>query len=387
MNADRPADNPLPASASLPAPDAAEVLAGQDPVAVAAAHWLVRRQDGLGPDEQAELDAWLSADAAHCEALDALELVWGRMEQIPAHKVARLKAALEQPSVASRGPAPGLARQDQGPVDSDTARIRHRWLPSCGRLVTQLAQVVLVFAILGGGWMGWDAWQGQPVFQQRLATARGVQQQFALPDGSTVLLDTSTQADVLLYRNRREVRLDQGQAYFNVRPDGVRPFRVHAGEAEVTVVGTRFTVRRTPSGLLDDGVGIAVDEGRVRVAHRPVSAGGSRGKAADVLLSAGESATVDTSGRVFVADRSFGMDGAWRKGRVSFSGVPLSHALAEFERYGDTRVRIGDPEVAGMRVHGSFELRRLDAFLKALPQVLPVRLRRDGTTVEILRAG
>lgn len=65
---------------------------------------------------------------------------------------------------------------------------------------------------------------------------------------------------------------------------------------------------------------------------------------------------------------------AWREGRVNFDGVSLSQALAEFERYGPTRIVLSDPAVAGLRVHGSFDLRRLDAFTRALPRVLPVRV-------------
>ena len=71
----------------------------------------------------------------------------------------------------------------------------------------------------------------------------------------------------------------------------------------------------------------------------------------------------------------------WREGRVNFDRTPLSLALAEFERYGATRLVITDPAVAAMRINGSFDPRRVDAFTKALPQVLPVRLlARDGVT-------
>lgn len=46
-----------------------------------------------------------------------------------------------------------------------------------------------------------------------------------------------------------------------------------------------------------------------------------------------------------------------------------------------------DREVAEMRIHGSFDLHRIDAFARALPEVLPVRLvpAGDGRT-EIVRA-
>ncbi|MBT0960459.1 FecR family protein [Denitromonas iodatirespirans] len=376
MNAHRPTDNPLSVAASSQAldegRDLAAFLAAQDAATVVAARWLVRRQDGLGPEEQAELDAWLAADPVHGEALQDLEGTWGRMDEIPPDRVDSLKAALARPSVSPRTSAVCHANKPTGFL-------------GIGRFVPQLATAALVLAVLGGGWMGWQEWQAQPVYQQHLATNRGMQQQFTLPDGSTILLDTATRADVVLYRNRRTVRLDEGQAHFSVSPDSRRPFHVHAGTTEVTVVGTRFTVRRTPSGVLDHGVGVAVEEGRVRVAQAHAAV---RGEEGDVLvLGAGESATVDAAGRVALADRSVDMTEAWRLGRVSFAGATLAQAVAEFERYGDTRVVIDDPVVARLRVHGSFELRRLDAFLKALPEVLPVRLRRSGGKVEIIRAG
>jgi len=76
----------------------------------------------------------------------------------------------------------------------------------------------------------------------------------------------------------------------------------------------------------------------------------------------------------------------WREGRVSFSGTPLMQALAEFERYGDTGLVIRDPAVAALKVNGSFDLRQIGAFARALPRVLPVQLStRDGQT-EIIAA-
>lgn len=387
MNAYSSANKPLPAP---PSPhtlaeegqDLAELAADHGPTTVAAAHWLVRQQNGLSPEEVSQFDAWLAADPVHSDALRGLECTWRRMDEIPSDKVHGLKAELAGSSVSWRA----LAVRKPG---TEPHRLigRLRRFIDVARFVPQLAAAALAFAVLGGGWMGWEFWQTQPVYQQRLMTVRGVQQPFTLPDGSTVWLDTATQADVALYRDRREVRLKEGQVHISVSPDGRRPFRVQAGTTEVTVVGTRFTVRRTASGVLDSGVAVAVEEGRVRVAQRQAAGQAELGDVREALvLTAGQSATVDASGQAALSDRSSDGDGAWRSGRISLSGTTLAEAVAEFERYGDTRVRIDDPKVAGMRVHGSFDLRRFDAFLKALPQVLPVRLRRHGDQVEVVLA-
>ena len=368
----RPFDSPHPTTPSA-AQDAAhardcaefaEFIAGQDPLDAAAAGWMVRRQDGLTPEEQAELEQWLAADPAHAEALEQVEGVWGRMDELPEESLEALKTGL----------APARAARCM-PASPD----RRSWLRDLvGRLMPQAAAAALAFGVVGGGWYGWSAWQGQPTYTQTLATARGQQKQVQLPDGSMLWLDTATQIEVRLYRQRREVRLSEGQVLFAVQPNAEQPFDVLAGATRVTVVGTRFAVRRTHSGLGGDGaISVVVEQGRVRVAAESNAA-------APMELGAGQSVSADAAGALGLVSTGAAAPAAWREGRISFDGVPLAQALAEFERYGDTGLVVRDPEVAALKVHGSFELQQVGAFARALPQVLPVRLRRIEGRSEII---
>jgi ferric-dicitrate binding protein FerR (iron transport regulator) len=102
-----------------------------------------------------------------------------------------------------------------------------------------------VLALVGGGWLGWSHWRSQPLFSEHYATVRGQALQVRLPDGSQMLLDAASQAQVQLFRGRREVRLLEGQALFHASADAQRPFEVRAGHTLVTVLGTRFSVRHT----------------------------------------------------------------------------------------------------------------------------------------------
>ena len=190
------------------------------------------------------------------------------------------------------------------------------------------------------------------------------------------------------------MRLPEGQAQFAVQSDPQKPFHVLAGTVRVTVVGTRFSVRHTSTGLDQGGVSVNVTEGRVRVAQTD---GGTDDKeiqatpkddASAVLLTAGQAIAADSEGHLGAITPSPGAEASWREGRVSFNDVPLAQVLAEFERYGPTRMVVRDPQVARLRVHGSFDLRRLDAFALALPQVLAVRLKPTDTgQMEIVRVG
>ena len=243
-----------------------------------------------------------------------------------------------------------------------------QWL---GAASTRWAQGAVAAALVLGtvfGVMevvGWSPWQSPPQFAQAFAAPQGQQTQVQLPDGSLLRLDTDTQLDVALYAQRREVRLAQGQAMFQVQGDAARPFDVLAGPVRITVVGTRFAVRYTPGMAGYDGVRVAVEEGRVRVAAPG---------AAPVLLKAGQQVVTDAAGTLgpVAAVPPSGV-APWRAHRVSFDDTPLAQALAELGRYGPTGITLQDPQLGALRLTGTFDPRHLDNFVRALPRVLPVR--------------
>lgn len=218
--------------------------------------------------------------------------------------------------------------------------------------------------------------QPSPLYSQSFATARGQQLALTLPDGSQVRLDTASRGEVVLYRERREVRLTEGQAMFQVARDEARPFDVWAGPLRITVLGTRFAVRYTTG-----------DEGRVRVAveegHVGVAAAQPTGAAA-IELNAGQQVDGDAVGRLgsVTAVAADGVAG-WREGRLSFENATLAQVLREFERYGATGLVLKDSRTAALRLTGTFNPHQLDNFRRVLPQVLPVRLQSRGELIEI----
>ena len=328
-----------------------------------AARWQVRRHDGLTADEEAQFQAWLALGAGRQAAYARFDSVWNGLGDMPTQAVTRLTASLPPASMA---PAP--------PARQPTPR---GWRAGWAGLARPMATAALAVIVAGAGWLGWNHWQAQPMYTETFATARGQQLNVELPDGSMLGLDTATRAEVTLYRDRREVRLPEGQALFTVKPDATRPFHVSTERLRVTVVGTRFSVRNTRSGLAQN-VGVQVEEGRVRVSML------DQGKPAGVpvLLTAGQYVQSDGAGGLAVPAPAGAMP--WREGRVNFDGTPLGQAVAEFERYGATRLVIRDPAVAALRVNGSFDLRQADAFSQTLPLVLPVQLRQRGGETEII---
>lgn len=361
----------LPSRACAPSVDeAAEQRAlqaffgEQDAVDVQAAQWHTRQEQGLSAGEQAALAQWLQASAAHAQAWARIDAGVASLRALPTAAVAQWRAsqAASPPAAAAAVPRSAAAA---APAAAKRAPVRPlTWLQALLPGPRGLALCAVLLVALGLGWQQWM----QPVYSAHYVVQRGQHQSLQLPDGSTLELDAETEAQVRLYRDRREVQLAHGQAMFIVAPDASKPFEVQAGPARVSVVGTRFAVRYRQDGIDAGQVRVEVQEGRVRVAavHSPATA---------LLLGAGQTTQVAGDGLLApvgsVAPDSVGL---WRKGLLRFDNTPLAQALQEMERYGPTGLMVRDPAVAALPLGGSYATARPAELAHMLTQVLPVRL-------------
>lgn len=330
-------------------------LRTQTPVDATAVQWHSRAEQGLSAAEETQLQQWLAADPVHAAAFEHLGASLRVLRALPAERVAHL-----------RGTSPSRQRVRQGWYERLAARLALRPAALAFACVTLLA--------IGAGW---KLWQAMPDFSETYTSERGQRRDITLPDGSLLTLDTSTSAEVALYRDRREVRLTHGQAMFNVARDAARPFHVQAGAARVTVLGTRFSVRCNACEKNTADVNVEVEEGHVSVAAPPRATELRAGQAVQVYAAGGLGA---------VASINPASIAPWRKGLIRFTSTPLGEALQEFERYAPVKLVIRDPAVAAMPIGGSYQALHPAAFVQVLPHILPVRLiqRADGMT-EVVR--
>ncbi|MFT4103631.1 MAG: FecR domain-containing protein [Burkholderiaceae bacterium] len=331
--------------------------------------WFVRRRDaGWQTEEEPAFRAWLAADPRHADAYERCSRHWDSLDGMPADLLAGMRAPASAPPPSQ---PPSLPRR---------RFVSHPVLSAVG--------AAGVIGAIGLGYRAWHGTASRPAFTQALRTERGEQRSVELPDGSLLRLDTATRLDVTYDRGHREALLTEGRALFTIQPDADRPFHVLAGPLRITVVGTRFAVRHTPTLPDNAGVRIAVDEGKVRVSRRSTpdpSRADDREPA--VLLTAGQQIVSDEHGKLGPAS-AIPPEGIalWRHQRISFVDVPLAHALAELERYRATGLIVRDPAVAALRLSGTFDPMATDALRAALPRVLPVRLRDRNGQTEILAA-
>jgi len=334
-----------------------------------ALEWFARYSDA--PDAayaNADFRHWLAEHPDRATAFQRWQADWRQLDALPASGVEQLRLQLKKDLAESAQKAQAAERPSPW------------WSALIPQAIPRAALSAVAMAlVIGSGYMGWDHWQQQPVFAQTYQTERGQQLSVELPDGSRLKLDTATSVEVSLYRQRREVKLPEGQAVFEVQKDASKPFDVLAGSTQVTVVGTRFAVRNTAGSP----VRVAVEEGKVRVRPLP-SAGGNAPESAAVLLTAGQQLASADGHLGPVAPLAAAGIAPWRDGRVNLENVPLSAALAEFERYAPTHMVVRDPAVGALRLSGTFDPQRLAHFRSALPKVLPVRLKQNGDLTEIV---
>lgn len=309
-----------------------------------AAAWFARlNQRKVSTEDITAFSAWRRT-RANAEAFDRVQILWDAAE-----------------TLAQDADVAALARDAKARATA-SRRARTR----LASVLRPLGAALALAAALGGAlW-----WQGRPALYE---TAVGGRQSVVLADGSRVTLDTASRIKVRLTSDRRSVELVTGQAFFDVRGDADRPFVVRAGQAQVTALGTRFDVRR-----VGDGAKVVLVEGRVVVSPAP-------GAPARWRLRPGEQ-IVTVAAEPAVAPADVATATSWTQGRLRFERTSIAAAIAEVNRYSETKVVLEAPEIADVPVSGAFDAGATDAFVAALTELYPLDAeRREGRIVLVRR--
>jgi ferric-dicitrate binding protein FerR (iron transport regulator) len=268
---------------------------------------------------------------------------------------------------------------------------RHRWSTA-----TRIAAAVLVAVGLGAGValeLGREraavrAVAARNAVMREVTTRRGQQANVYLSDGTHVVLGV---ASVLRFPTAfdvsREVELD-GEAYFEVAHEDARPFLVHTTYGTARDIGTKFAVR-----AYDDlpGATVTVTEGSVLITASDSTA--RRGPAprtappGGLLIEASDVGTVSADGELSVA-RGAALEAhlAWMSGRLVFDQMPVAEAIDQINRWYDSDVRIGDPELATLRLTASLGDEPVDRAIAMVATALDARVAHSGSTFTLYRA-
>ncbi len=224
-------------------------------------------------------------------------------------------------------------------------------------------------------------WQQQAFTEayETLKINNGERQNITLPDGSLVTVDAGSEIKYFTkYENERHVYL-KGEACFNVAHDATRPFFVHAEQAIVRVVGTRFNVR---SWQINPDVVITVAEGKVLVSRSDSTQEDDN----TVMLTKDQQGTVPLTGPLthldhIDADRYFG----WMQNEIHFVDSKVSEVVSQLERWYDYKFVFRDPNALEQLISVHIRGANVEEVIRVISVVTSTKVSRNGKLVEFFQ--
>ena len=294
-----------------------------------ATDWLIRLQEA--PADMAlrrEFENWRQQRSANVAAWAETQRVSAAMRRVQPRHAGQWRPALDK--------LRGQTRADRAPAKpaprAEARRPGRRLIR-----VSAVAALLVVAVNLGPGWL--RAWQAD--FSTGTAETRAL----TLADGSRVTLAPESAIKIAYTPAGRDLRLLAGRAFFEVAAHAGRPFRVTAGAVDVTVLGTGFSMRRN-----DEGVGVAVQHGQVRVAHNSAVA-----RVAEDL-SEGEALRLSWAGQAERSAAPVEQIAAWREHWLIARDRPLAEVVDELRPYYSGKIIITSAALAAGAVTGVYNL-------------------------------
>ena len=217
----------------------------------------------------------------------------------------------------------------------------------------------------------------QDIVYNRLSVPKGGEYRIELEDGTKVWINSASRLryPVVFSGDTREVYLE-GEAYFEVRRDVVRPFIVHSGEQKVTVLGTSFGIS-CYAGEVNNYTTLV--SGKVKVDFE-------RGKQSCVLEPGMQVAYNKESGVAMERKVDVAEFVAWKDGKYIFKQKRLEDILSTLSRWYDFEVFYRNEDVKEVLFSG--ELRRFDDFsylLRLIERTSDVKFVIDKKVVQVMR--
>lgn len=336
-----------------------------DEIMEQAAQWMALLDSNQVTEaDRSAFAAWLGEDALHQGAFEELSEVWARLRML-----SDIPAMVEHPNVIPF------------PVSAQVDAFEEALPPKRSEWTTLAASLLVVVGVM------LHVSFGSPSNVHK--TEVGQVESVVLEDGSHVELNALSAIAVQVDDRRREVRLSDGEAIFDVREDE-RPFIVKTDLAVISAVGTRFSVRSDASM-----VEVSVIEGLVSVAATNSGAALTeyesdlliRFSDEIALLGAGQRLELTRESQRYEVVEAAAMDNdlSWRNGEIVFADTPLMTAVSRLRRYQSTNIFIGDPVLNSLRVSGRFPTNDMEPFITMLEQQYGIAVNRESGNYIVLR--
>ena len=184
---------------------------------------------------------------------------------------------------------------------------------------------------------------------------------FTLPDGTLVTLNSDTKVfyPKKFGRKTREITIE-GEAFFEVKPNKNKPFIIHAGKAQIKVLGTSFSVSAYPDTKL---VEVIVQTGKVQVMNQMTEAL----QTDELILTPGDKGTLVYASKTLQKTTNHDPNFlAWKTRNLIFKATSLREVIGNIEKVYKVNIRLADPKLNELLLTAQFNNYPLDFILKVI---------------------
>lgn len=306
----------------------------RDALIAQASEWLARLDAGRA--DPAEFEAWRDADPRRAAAFAEVATAWSKLDALR-----------------------------DAPPRRRPAMTRRAWIGG---------GLAMAAGLSGAAYLGRDQ-----LLRARTITGVGERRTLALPDGSSIELNTDTEVLWRFDRKHRRLWLQRGEVALTIAQDVLRPFELFTQQGLARLTPGQFNARLRPAGL-----DLIVLAGRAAIA----TAAGQAQAVVETATDARQALAVTAAGVAVAAAPEAEVQAvqAWRRGEIVFEGQRLSEAVEEYNRYLVRKLVIEDTKVGAMRLGGRFLTDNPETFLEALRTTFGLRIIEDGPSRILLKS-
>lgn len=203
-------------------------------------------------------------------------------------------------------------------------------------------------------------WGGSTQLVELAAASQQVKT-ITLPDGTLVSINSNTRLEYpkRFGKNTREVTIE-GEAFFEVSPNKDKPFIIHAGDAQIKVLGTSFNVSAYPNEKLME---VIVKTGKVQVLNTVTA----DNQLNELILNPGEKGTmVYLSNALLKTTNENPNFIAWKTHVLIFRATSLGEVISNLEKVYKVEILLEDPALSDLLLTAHFNDNSLDFILKVI---------------------
>lgn len=348
--------------------------------------------DELTPKERKEVEQWIDENEEARQYFKYMEKMWKYTAENKVmcdvdkfwyrfSKIAGIEESLSMSEQTSRVDYV-MTSPTEREVQYKEGRIRRYHKESSFAGIAKVAAAILI--VLTPLLILWQSGvlnltSEKDIIQREVITKKGQFTRIRLADGTRVLLNAESEFAFpeQFTRDVREVWLE-GEAFFEVKDNTEKPFRVHAGGALIEVLGTSFNVTAQPreAGV----VKVVVSKGSVSLRGKEESSERAITIKESMMSSWSKSTGAKTAVEVDLRKQL-----AWTRGELIFERAPLEEVIPQLERRFNITITVEEKSILFRRLTASYHDESIDEIVHYISLAVDIRYKKENDRIYLFK--